>query len=82
MLAASIITVSKAFKKKIPRDVKIVGYDDVYIASTIVPALTTIRQPIEEMGQLAIQMIIDQIDGKEISMESILPITLIERKTT
>jgi LacI family sucrose operon transcriptional repressor len=82
MIAACIITVSEAFRKNIPRDVKIVGYDDVYIASTIVPALTTVKQPIEEMAQLAVTVLLDQIEGKEFCMESILPITLIQRKTT
>jgi len=61
---------------------KIVGYDDISIASLIVPPLTTIRQPIEKIAQLAIDAIINQVNGKKVNAESILPIELIERKTT
>lgn len=82
MIGATLISVSKSIKKKIPKDIKIVGYDDISIASLMVPSLTTIRQPIEEMGRLSIDLIVRQIEGKEISIENIMPITLIERKTT
>lgn len=81
-IGAKLINFLRSINKEIPKDIKIVGYDDISIASLIVPSLTTIRQPIEQMGQLAIELIIRQIEGEKISMENTLPITLIERKTT
>ncbi|CAI3245077.1 MAG: LacI family DNA-binding transcriptional regulator [Paraclostridium bifermentans] len=82
MIAATIIKVAYHLKKQIPKDLKIVGYDDISLAHLLVPSLTTIRQPIEKMGELAIKILIDQIDKKTVSIENILPIELIERETT
>lgn len=82
VIAACIVRVSNALGKRIPEDLKVVGYDDITIASLIVPALTTIRQPIEKIGQLAVNIIINQLNGVEVAKENILPIELIERKTT
>ncbi|MNP77027.1 Ribose operon repressor [compost metagenome] len=82
MIAASLIQVGHEFNKKIPEDIKIVGYDDINIASLIVPPLTTIKQPIEDIGKLLIKVLIDKIENREVELENILPITLVERKTT
>lgn len=82
MIAASLIYVASEIGKNITKDLKIVGYDDINLASLIVPPLTTIKQPIKEMGQLAVKLLIDKIDNKEVALENVLPIRLIERKTT
>lgn len=82
MIGATLISVSKSLKKKIPKDIKIVGYDDISIASLIVPPLTTVRQPIEQIGKRAIELIVKKIEGEEVTIENMLPVTLIERKTT
>ncbi|MGF7396369.1 LacI family DNA-binding transcriptional regulator [Thermoanaerobacterium thermosaccharolyticum] len=81
LIAATIINAAKEIGKEVPKDLKIVGYDDISIAKTIVPPLTTIRQPIEEMAKRTIEIILDQIDGKEVNIENVLPITLIERES-
>ncbi|MFH1760147.1 MAG: substrate-binding domain-containing protein, partial [bacterium] len=49
---------------KIPDQMAIVGYDDIPAAEVIEPTLTTVRQPKLEMGDHAINMIIDQIAKK------------------
>lgn len=82
LIAASIINIASSLGKKIPDDLKIVGYDDINIASLIVPTLTTIRQPIEDIGKLAIEILINIMDEKTVDIENILPVKLIERMTT
>lgn len=82
LIAASIINIASSLGKKIPDDLKIVGYDDINIASLIVPTLTTIRQPIEDIGKLAIEILINIMDEKPVDIENILPVKLIERMTT
>lgn len=82
IIAACVVEVSNSLMKRIPEDLKIVGFDDTFIAPLIVPALTTIRQPIDKIGELAVETIINQINGKEVQKANILPIQLIERKTT
>lgn len=82
MIATAAIHVANEVGKEIPKDIKIVGYDDISFASFIVPPLTTVQQPIKEMGELAVKVLIDQIEGKQVELENILPIRLVERKTT
>jgi len=82
MIAASIIHVANEIGKKIPRDIKIVGYDDISIAHMISPPLTTIKQPIEQMAELTVKVLIDQIEYVEVNLENVLPISLVERKST
>jgi LacI family transcriptional regulator len=43
---------------RIPDDVSMVGYDDIAMAAHVVPPLTTVAQPIEEMGKLAVQCLL------------------------
>lgn len=82
IIAASIISVAHSLGKKIAADLKIVGYDDVSTASIVFPTLTTIKQPIENMGKLSIEILINQIEKRPVNIENILPIRLIERMTT
>jgi LacI family transcriptional regulator len=58
----------KEFKKRglrVPEDMAVVGYDDVPAALVVEPALTTVRQPKLEMGDLAINLIIDKIEKRD-----------------
>ncbi len=82
VIATSVIKVCRQRGKKVPEEIKVVGYDDVGIASLITPQLTTIRQPIEEMGKLAVELIHKQINKEGVTVENVLPVTLIERETT
>jgi DNA-binding LacI/PurR family transcriptional regulator len=82
MIAASIIHVANEIGKEIPRELKIVGYDDISIAHMIVPPLTTIKQPIEAMAELTVKVLINQIEHVEVNLENVLPISLVERKST
>jgi LacI family transcriptional regulator len=47
---------------KIPGDLAIVGYDDVVMSSVVSPSLTTVKQPVFEMGQAAVKMTVDQME--------------------
>lgn len=51
---------------RVPNDVSIVGYDDIKMASEFEPKLTTIRQPIYEMGRRSIQLMLKEVAGSEI----------------
>jgi LacI family sucrose operon transcriptional repressor len=60
---------------------KIVGFDDTYIARITNPELTTIHQPIEEMAELAMDHLYDAINGKLVPKSTILPVYLVRRET-
>ena len=49
---------------QIPRDVSVVGFDDVIFAATSHPPLTTIRQPLREMGRAAASALLGMIEGR------------------
>ncbi|MEL6149262.1 MAG: substrate-binding domain-containing protein [Chloroflexota bacterium] len=48
---------------RVPEDIAVVGFDDVPTAVAIAPQLTTIRQPIQEMGALATETLLEIISG-------------------
>lgn len=48
---------------RIPEDISVVGFDDTPGAAYANPGLTTVRQPLQRMGQIAAQCVIDQIEG-------------------
>lgn len=67
----------------IPRDISLVGFDDVPETSYLTPALTTVRQPMRDMGQIAAESLMDLIsDPERIPTTVELPTELIVRGTT
>jgi DNA-binding LacI/PurR family transcriptional regulator len=63
----------------VPRDISIVGFDDIPQASAFRPSLTTIRQPMKEKGYLAASMLVGELPYTEETR--ILPIELIVRES-
>jgi len=50
--------------RRVPEDCSVIGFDDIPHAAVNTPGLTTIRQPMEEMGSLAAQWVLDSLGGK------------------
>lgn len=68
---------------RIPEDVSILGFDDIPQAASVRPALSTVRQPLEQMGRLATQMLIDKLKNPEKEIGRIeLPTELVSRDST
>jgi LacI family sucrose operon transcriptional repressor len=82
IIAAYTVKVCQARQKSVPGDVKIVGYDDSRYASLFLPSLTSIRQPVEEMARLAVELLVHQLQDQPVATEHVLPVELIERQTT
>ena len=49
--------------RRVPEDCSVIGFDDVPLAAVSTPGLTTIRQPMEQMGSLAAQWVLDALGG-------------------
>ena len=65
---------------RVPEDVSVIGFDDIPQASLIRPTLTTINQPLEKMGRVATQMLLDLLQNPEKKAERIeLPTQLVVR---
>ncbi|HXY01709.1 MAG TPA: LacI family DNA-binding transcriptional regulator [Candidatus Limnocylindrales bacterium] len=63
----SAVGAMRAFQEaglRVPEDISVVGFDDVSVASFSIPALTTVRQPLLEMGRIAAQTVIDRIEER------------------
>lgn len=67
----------------VPNDLSVVGVDDTEIASAHTPALTTVRQPLAEMGRVAVGLLRRLIDGQPVDAARIeLSTRLIVREST
>jgi DNA-binding LacI/PurR family transcriptional regulator len=58
-----------------------VRFADISAAETVGPALTTVRQPIAEIGDTMADLVIGRTSGEETTRETILPVELILRDT-
>jgi len=71
-MAAAVVSVAHRRGFDVPRNLSVVGFDDTATATTVWPELTTIRQPISEMAEAALDLLIRKIrkhrDGE--SLES------------
>ncbi|MGH9735382.1 MAG: LacI family DNA-binding transcriptional regulator [Candidatus Acidiferrales bacterium] len=68
---------------RVPEDVSVVGFDDIQPASYARPALTTVRQPLQQMGETAARIILDRIErNAEYVPEIAIEPQLVVRKST
>ena len=66
----------------VPGDVSIVGFDDLNMAAFYNPPLTTVHIPRHELGRHAALQLIEQIEGRAVKEETILPTRLVIREST
>ncbi len=78
--ASTIINLASEYGKRIPEDLKIVGYDGSNVTRLLLPGLTTIQQPIDEMADLAVQLLQARINGQNVK-SVVLPVTIWNGKT-
>ncbi|MDG3085764.1 substrate-binding domain-containing protein [Vibrio hannami] len=80
MMAMGIINAANKHGISVPEDISIIGYDDVYISSFMVPPLTTIHQPKYRLGKAAVDTLLQRIENKGEALE-VLPLepTLVVR---
>ncbi|MGR5236347.1 LacI family DNA-binding transcriptional regulator [Vibrio alfacsensis] len=66
---------------KVPEDVSVIGFDDLPTSKFFTPGLTTLRQPIEEIGVVCVESILSLLTGEKCSPR-LPPIDLIVREST
>lgn len=89
VMAAGARQVLREEGRRIPDDVALVGYDDSAIARHMDPPLTSVRQPIEEMGRAMIDLLLDEIADRRPAVsrglerrQVVLPTELVERDSS
>jgi len=70
---------------RVPDDISVVGYDNTALAALHHVSMTTINQPREEMGRLAVRMVLDRVEGRAsgpTARRAVLTPDLVVRRTT
>ena len=67
--------------RRIPDDVAVVGFDDVREASLTAPPLTTIRQPIGDLGRTMAHLLLRRLDGEDPPRAMVLPVEVVHRES-
>lgn len=82
LIAAQVLQVCAKLGLRVPEQVKVVGFDDVNIASLTTPPITTVHQPVREMAEMSVDLIVRSDKGEMIPTRTVLPVTLVKRATT
>jgi LacI family transcriptional regulator len=80
ILAAGIISGLTQTGRRIPDDISIMGFDDIYYSRATSPPLTTIHQDAEEKGTVAAGLMADYLEGKKgLPLNITMPVKVVER---
>jgi LacI family transcriptional regulator len=63
LVAVGVLKAAASMEKNVPEELAVVGFDDIFLADLISPALTTCRVPRYEMGQAAMELLLAQIEN-------------------
>jgi LacI family transcriptional regulator len=83
LIAFGLYQVAQQHGWRIPERLSVVGFDDIFVASFVAPALTTIRQPLTRIGIEVIDLAINAVEASiETQVVRVLPVTLVVRDST
>jgi LacI family transcriptional regulator len=81
-MALGVIQAARDCGLRVPDDLSVVGFDYIPPAAMVYPPLTTVRQPLAQMGRVATQMLLRLIDNPQLQVEHVaLPTELIVRQS-
>ena len=81
-LAIGMMDAARTLGLAVPDDVSVVGFDDIVYAGFTNPPLTTVRQPMADLGRCAIEMMLDILQGKSPDpLRSVLPHQVVIRES-
>jgi DNA-binding LacI/PurR family transcriptional regulator len=83
LMAAGAMQALRRMGRRVPDDVAVVGFDDAPLAPYTTPPLTTVRQPVEQLGALAAELVLATAAGEDVGPENpVLPTELIVRASS
>lgn len=81
--ASGVSVAAREFGLEVGKTFSLTGFDDVRIAAELNPPLTTVRQPMYEMGRTSVEMLLARLDGKPLpELHVTLPTQLVVRGST
>ncbi len=81
LMAIGVIEGLRANGQRSPEDVSVIGFDDMEEASFAAPALTTVRQPLQEMGSAAARLALARIAGTAVEPHTVVTAPLVIRRS-
>ena len=83
LLAAGVMRAVRSLNLEIPRDIAVTGFDNFAFSQYLQHSLTTVNLPVYEMGQMAANMLIDSIEGIELTKNlGVFPTEMIIRESS
>lgn len=82
LMALGALNALREFSKRIPQEVELIGFDNIIYSRYFDPPLTTVQQPTTEMGYKATDMLIQMINGEEVTENVQLGARMVTRKST
>ncbi|GIO25589.1 LacI family DNA-binding transcriptional regulator [Ornithinibacillus bavariensis] len=83
LMGVGVLKAAQELGLKVPEDIQIIGFDGISLGEKITPSITTMKQPIYEMGTRAAQLLIQQINepNQQVQHEE-YEVTLVKREST
>lgn len=79
VMAIGAMNALKTLGYKVPSDVSIIGFDDISISKYLTPALTTMQCDFDKVAYESVKVLIDIIEGRDVSRHVELPVAYVER---
>jgi DNA-binding LacI/PurR family transcriptional regulator len=71
-MAAGALAVLRAAGRRVPEDVAVIGFDDFELAQHTDPPLTTVRQPLEEIGHTMVRLLLEEMEQPEVAWRHVI----------
>ena len=82
LTAILVMKIAQELGISVPEQLKVIGYDGTYFIENFYPHLTTIKQPLEEIARLTVDLLLQKIEGKEVTTTGyFLPVSLLPGKS-
>lgn len=81
LMAYGFYKAAREAKKRIPEDISIIGFDDLYFSDMIDVPLTSVKQNIDELSKQIFNMVTKSIEGEKVDDHIFLPTTIVERNS-
>lgn len=83
VIAVGVLHAGSELNIDVPRELSVTGFDDIPLASHVIPSLTTVSQPLQEMGSVAANLMLGKIkNSSRAPQQTILPTHLVVRHST
>jgi DNA-binding LacI/PurR family transcriptional regulator len=79
LMALGALRVLAGAGRRVPDDVAVIGFDDIAEAGATAPALSTVRQPIGELGRTMARVLLSRLAGEPTPMRTVLPVVVVRR---